>query len=628
MRPRGSSSTNGVDPAGGRSMSGPVLDVVGLTVAYVGRDRIQRTVVRDLALQVEPGRIHGLAGESGCGKSTAALAAIGFPTPGSVRLGGRSLLEGEDLFALSRQDLRSVWGRRIAYVGQDASQVLNPLRRIEFALAEPMLLHLDLDRAAVRARSLELLDAVGIPEPERALRRFPHQFSGGQQQRIAIAIALACNPALLVLDEPTTGLDVTTQAQITELVRGIVDDTQAAAIAISHDLALLATICDSIAIMYAGEIVEQAPARVLHHGSRHPYAAALLDAAPDVDEAAIAAGIPGLPPPEVVEGACAFAPRCAFAQSRCLEQAPPPVALASDHVVRCVRVEELGALASQRRPLPAAAAPTGADAGALLAVDEVVCSYGTTSRTTVVHGVSLALAPGETLGVVGESGSGKSTLLRAIAGLHAPDAGTIALAGERLAPRAAQRSREACRVLQIVFQNPDASLNPRHSVRRLLDRPLRLFQPDLDRRGRAQEVARLMEAVRLDAALADRYPGELSGGQKQRVALARAFCADPQVILCDEVVSALDVSVQASILELLASLSAQRGTAVLFVTHDLAVVRSIADRVCVMKDGRIRETGPTERLFAAPSDPYTAQLLAAVPRVAAADGGANAVSGR
>jgi peptide/nickel transport system ATP-binding protein len=593
-----------------------VLDVSGLTVAYRDRAGAETVVVHDVALALRPGQIHGLAGESGCGKSTAALAAIGFDVPGSVLLGGRSMLDGEDLLTLPRRRLRHYWGSRIAYVGQDASQALDPLRRVEQALAQPLRLHLDLRRGAVRERSLELLESVGIPEPERALRRYPHEFSGGQQQRIALAIALACRPAVLVLDEPTTGLDVTTQAQISALVRGLVDETDAATVMISHDLALLGTVADTIAIMYAGEIVEEGPARQVHSAPRHPYAAALLDAAPDIRESAVTVGIPGVPPPSVVLDRCPFAERCRFAEDRCRAEHPVLApAGGGDRRVRCVRADELGVIQSDRRALDRALQPEAA--APLLVVQDVVCSYGTVTETTVVHGVSIEVAAGETLGVVGESGSGKSTLLRAIAGLHPPDAGTISFAGAELAPRAAARPRAARRAMQLVFQNPDSSLNPRHAVWRALDRPLRLFRPELDAKSRAAETRALLAAVRLDDRVLERYPSELSGGQKQRVALARAFAAHPELILCDEVVSALDVSVQASVLELLAQLSRERGTALVFVTHDLAVVRSIADRICVLRDGRVRETGPTEQLFTSPQDAYTIELLDAVPAVAA-----------
>jgi peptide/nickel transport system ATP-binding protein len=590
----------------------PVLDVSDLSIAYRRHREPDAIVVRDVALRLWPGRIHGLAGESGCGKSTAALASIGFSAPDSVRLSGRAMFQRRDLFALSRPELRKLWGNAVAYVGQDASQVLDPLRRVEHALAEPLRLHRNLDRDAVRDRSLELLAGVGIPSPEAALRRYPHQFSGGQQQRIAIAIAMACDPSVLVLDEPTTGLDVTTQAQIIELVRRLVTETQAAAIMISHDLALLGSVADTIAIMYAGEIVEEGDAAAVHAAPRHPYSAALLDAAPNIDEARLMVGIPGVPPPAVVDGACAFAPRCRFAQPRCTDAHPPLELSGSGRLVRCVRTDELGAIDSERRS--GARAGVIADTAApLLEVRDLVCSYGS---LTVVHGVSLSVGRGETFAIVGESGSGKSTLLRTIAGLHVADSGTLRYAGEELAGHARDRSRDARRAVQIVFQNPDSSLNPRHTVRKLLDRPLQLFRPGLGRAERAAAATSLLASVRLDETVIDRLPSELSGGQKQRVALARAFAAEPDLILCDEVVSALDVSVQAVVLDLLAVLSAARGTALVFVTHDLAVVRSIADRICIMRDGVVRETGSADQIFDRPEDAYTAELLATVPRPA------------
>jgi peptide/nickel transport system ATP-binding protein len=590
----------------------PILEVEGLSVAYG-----ETVVVHDVSFALTSGRIHGLAGESGCGKSTAALAAIGFPIPGSRRIAGRATFAGTDLLALSARELRRRWGSQIAYVAQDASGALDPLRRIEQSLAEPMRHHLSLTGDQMRERSLELLAGVGMPSPAEALRRYPHEFSGGQQQRIALAVAMACRPSVLILDEPTTGLDVTTQATITELIRTLIRETGAAAIAISHDLALLGAFADTLAIMYAGEIVEEGDAAAVLTAPRHPYAAALLDAAPHIEDTTIVRGIPGLPPPGVITGRCSFSGRCRFRVERCTTTAPVLESIEDGRRVRCLRVSELGVIGPDRL-LGHAATPGEAASDQLLRVSDVACAYGSHNQAVVVRGVSFAVTPGETLGIVGESGSGKSTLLRAIAGLHAPLSGSIELEGESLAPRAAQRTPESRRKLQIVFQNPDSSLNPRHSVRVLLERPLRLFRPDLGRSERSREIARLLELVRLSSAIADRYPSELSGGQKQRVALARAFSADPQLILCDEVVSALDVSVQASILELLAGLTADRSTALIFVTHDLAVVRSIADRICVMKDGVIRESAPTEQLFNTPADPYTAELLAAVPRGAGA----------
>jgi peptide/nickel transport system ATP-binding protein len=591
-------------------MSGALV-VEGLSIGYRrrGGDGVAE-VVHDLSFALREGRLLGIAGESGCGKSTAALRAIGFPIPGSVLLAGSARLGDVDLLSAPLHVLRDRWGSEVAYVAQDATQALSPLMRVEHLLAEPLTLHRGLRGEALRRRSLELLASVGIPDPEFALRRYPHQFSGGQQQRIALAIALSCEPRVLVLDEPTTGLDVTTQARVAALITRLVRDSGAAALFVSHDLGLLATSCDDLAVMYAGEIVERGAAADVLAAPRHPYASALLDAVPAVDERALVLGIPGLPPRAVVTDACSFAPRCAFAEDRCRLVHPELEPVAAEREVRCVRADELGVVPT-RRAL-SAIVRSEVDEGELLAVRDVSCAYR--RGVDVVRDVSLVVRPGETVGLVGESGSGKSTLLRAVAGLVAPRAGSIAFRGETLAPRSGGRGRDVRRAVQLVFQDPAASLNPRHTIGTILSRPLAMFAPQLDRAGRRARALELMGDVRLDPDLIDRYPHELSGGQKQRVSLARAFAADPDLILCDEVVSALDVSVQATVLELLARLAAERGTALLFVTHDLAVVRSIADRVCVMRDGEIVERGTTESVFADPRDDYTRTLLDAVPR--------------
>jgi peptide/nickel transport system ATP-binding protein len=580
-----------------------VLEVRGLTVAYGAT-----VVVEDVDLNLEQGRILGVAGESGCGKSTAALAAIGFRIPGSVRLAGTSTFGAVDLLSAPTAMLRRIWGREISYVAQNAAAALNPLLRVERLLAEPLSLHLRLAGEPLRRRSLELLESVGLPDPELALRRYPHQFSGGQQQRVALAIAMACEPRVLVLDEPTTGLDVTTQAQISKLIDRLVRESGTSALSISHDLVLLATVCDEIAIMYAGEIVERAAAAEVYGATRHPYAAALIDAVPTIDEDTAVVGIPGLPPPQVINDRCAFSDRCRFVIERCRVQHPQLLSVSPRHDARCLRAAELGVLHSQRRrPLTRGAAAEGA----LLTVRDLRCTY---RDNVAVDGISFAIALGETLALVGESGSGKTTVLRAIAGLHTPESGEIVFEGAPLPARAVRRRRELRRSIQIVFQNPDSSLNPRHTIGTILDRPLALFRPDQHRAARRKRALELLADVRLDASVLSKYPHQLSGGQKQRVALARAFAAEPKLILCDEVVSALDVSVQASILELLGRLAVEHATALLFVTHDLAVVRSIADRVCVLRGGTVRETGPTALLFSTPANDYTRELLAAVPR--------------
>ena len=594
----------------------PVLEVEDLSVGYVRADGTPNLVVWEARLTLEAGRILGLAGESGCGKSTTALAAIGYRAPGSRILSGTSKLRGLDLLTLRTDQLRSIWGRRIAYVAQSTSQALNPAITIGRQLAQPLTVHLRLSGEALRRRQLELLEAVGLPDPAGALKRYPHQFSGGQQQRIAIAIALSCRPEVLLLDEPTTGLDVTTQARISALLRSIIDDTGVAALYVSHDLSLLSTIADGLAVMYAGEVVEQTAADVLRRRPLHPYTQALLAAVPSVHQPRAVSGIPGRPPASVVRDACSFAPRCPFATDETHSTHPELREVESGHQVRCLRAEDVRREGAQVRPLIRIQRERATE---LLEVEGLWCEYRTARGSVpVVKDVSFALLPGETLGVVGESGSGKSTLLRAIVGLHPPAAGSIRLRGEELAPRAVRRPSSIRKDIQLVFQNPDSSLNPRQTVGEIVGRPIRLFRNDVPRQREREVVEELLDAVKLPRGVRARYASELSGGQKQRVALARGFAARPCVLLCDEVTSALDVSVQATILELLGELAESFSTAVIFVSHDLAVVRTIATRALVMKDGEVREQAETERLFVSPQDPYTRELLSAIPDLAEA----------
>jgi peptide/nickel transport system ATP-binding protein len=591
-------------------MSEPVFQVEDLSVGYLRSDGQDNVVVWKAAFSLAPGSILGLAGESGCGKSTTALAAIGYRGPGSRILSGTARLEGVDLLSLPSGKLRSIWGRRVAYVAQNATTALNPAIPVGRQLAQPLSRHMHLRGGELRDREVELLESVGIPNPPAALDRYPHQFSGGQQQRIAIAIALSCRPEVLILDEPTTGLDVTTQARISALLRSLVAETGAATLYVSHDLSLLSTVADRLAVMYAGEIIEEADSHAVARQPRHPYTQALLAAVPTAHIRSSVAGIPGRPPARVVLDSCSFAPRCPHALDACREGYIELLDVGGGHMARCIRTDEIAARPVEASPL----ATAEVSPESLLAVDDVWSQYAK-APTPAVRGVSFEIASGETLGIVGESGSGKSTLLRAIIGLHPPTQGVIRFRGVPLAAQAVKRPRAIRRELQIVFQNPDSSLNPRHTVFDIVRRPIRLFRDDVRHSGERAAVVELLESVKLPTGLLHRYATELSGGQKQRIALARAFAARPSLLLCDEVTSALDVSVQATIIELISELAARFGAAVIFVSHDLAVVRTIAGRALVMKNGEVCEEGETERLFVAPTHPYTRELLAAIPQL-------------
>ncbi len=585
----------------------PLVDVTGLTVSY--RQGLGwRRVVEDVSFKVERGEVLGLVGESGCGKSTVALQLLGYRHPALRTDSGSITLDGQNVLTLSRAELDRVRGARISFVPQNPTTALNPGIRVNAQIEEVLFAH---GYGDVAGRTRELFGLVGLPAEADFGRRYPHQLSGGQQQRVCIAMALACDPQFVVLDEPTTGLDVTTQEQIVELLTDLRARLSMSMLYVTHDLGLLSQLADRIGVMYAGRIVELAPTAALFADPRHPYTRGLIGAIPRLD----GKGLPGRPlrgllQRETLPRGCPFAPRCDYALPRCFDEVQVLLNCGPRREVACWRFDDIGPLDAKSDSASPVFRTAPQD---LLEAKGITIIYGHGRRSfTALKDVTLRVGKGETVALVGESGSGKSTLARAIAGLAAPAAGTITLGDAILTGAVKQRTAEQRRLIQYVFQNPDASLNPRATIATSLARPFVFFYPD----RKAQAHTRIMEAlsdVRLDQKYAERYPDQLSGGERQRIAIARALMAEPELLLCDEILSALDVSVQASIMSLLRRLKTERGIAMLFISHDLAVVRLLADRIYVLFRGEVMETGPRDEVFAAPYHPYTHALLEAVP---------------
>lgn len=600
----------------------PLIDIRKLCIGFRGRAGKMLPVLHEIDLTVCRGESLGIVGESASGKSTLALAAMGYLKHGLQRLSGEVIYDGADMFARDARDLEKVRGGKLGLIPQNSGQALTPTLRIGRQIEEALHLHCALPAGAHEARAIDLLTQVRLPDPRAILRRYPHELSGGQQQRVAIAMALAGEPDALLLDEPTTGLDVTTQAHILALLRDLASARKMAMVYVSHDLGVIAQVCNRVQVLYAGETVLTGPTREVLRSPAHPYARALLASIPRLCDARLPLALKGRPPqPDAAHKGCAFAPRCAVASATCHAERPMLAAGPGAQQTRCFYPERVEGIASQGS---GGAAMSGCpeDSPAVLTLSDLTLRYdrpGWLARLrrqprapATVEGISLHLRARETLGMVGESGSGKSTILRAIAGLIAPAGGRIVLGDDTLLGATVEERRpDQLRRLQMVFQNPDDSLNPRHTVADILSQPLRLF---FGLRGKALEdrMVELLDTVRLGAHCLDRRPGQLSGGEKQRVAVARAFAAGPEIVLCDEITSALDVSVQAAVLELLNDLKRVHGTAFVFVSHDLAIVRVLADRVAVLYQGRLCEIGPTAAVYRAPSHPYTSVLLNAV----------------
>ena len=586
-----------------------------------------------VSLKVRTGSTLAVVGESGSGKSTVALAAMALLPPEAQTPSGRVLFDGTDVLKLDAQRRRRLRGSRIALVFQDPFSVLNPSVRVGDQVGEGLVYHRGFSDERALSRAIELLDEVGIANPRAVARAYPHELSGGMRQRALIAGALAAEPELLILDEPTTALDVTIEAQILDLLEDLQARRGLTMLFISHNLGVVRRIADDIAVLYAGQVVEEGATERILQAPVHPYTKGLLAAIPRLGRGRTRlASIPGrLPDLRAPPAGCRFAPRCPFAVAA--SALPQELRHVGDRNVRCCRAQELVATAwpvqdeAASGTLRAVLSPSEP----ILRVDGLSKTFTLTRgfgalsfegwrpvmrpvRVKAVDEVAIEIAPGEVLGLVGESGSGKTTLGRAILRLIEPDRGSIRIAGEAVSGKPQKALVPMRRAAQIVFQNPDSSLNPRKTVRELVGRPMERFRlaPSGEVPGR---VRALLDLVRLPAHYADRYPHQMSGGEKQRVGIARALATEPRFIVCDEPVSALDVSVQAAIVNLLADLRDRLGVAYLFISHDISVVAHIADRIAVMYRGRIVETGPAEEVMRAPRDPYTITLLSAVPTV-------------
>jgi peptide/nickel transport system ATP-binding protein len=594
-------ATRSVEPAQ------PAVSVTDLEIQVAAT---ATPVVSDVTFDIAAGEILGVVGESGSGKTTVGLALLGHARRGLRIAGGSVLLGGRDILGLGDEQLRRLRGEAVSYVPQDPASSLNPALRIGLQLREVLEAHArDRDGGQVDERVAEMMREVALPDDRKFLRRYPHELSGGQQQRVGLAMAFANRPSLIVLDEPTTGLDVTTQAHVLSTVRELAGLHNVAALYVSHDLAVVATLARRVAVMYAGRIVELGTAEGLFSAAGHPYTRRLIGAIPRLTGGRTLVGIPGhaasagnRPP------GCAFAPRCSLRIERCDEEIPALRPVSPDHRVRCIRAEEVLATEQLRAGDPIEQ-PAAAEPAAALRLENVIAMYG---RQEVVHSVSLQLAAHECLALVGESGSGKTTIARAIAGLHHNWTGKITLGDQPLHASARRRSTEVRRSIQYIFQNPYGSLNPRKSVGEIVEQPLRVFGAASGREA-SRRVAEMLERVALTAGYAARYPDQLSGGERQRVAIARALVCDPAVLVCDEVTSALDVSVQAAIVELLGNLQRDLGLSMLFITHNLPLVRSIAQRVAVLHQGTIAELGDVSQVLGTPEQPYTRQLISDTP---------------
>jgi peptide/nickel transport system ATP-binding protein len=595
-------------------MNEPAIQLEDLEVVYRVRG-VDRNVLRGVSLTIGEGESYGLVGESGCGKTTAAFAIMrALPRNGRV-VSGSIRVNGEDLLGMGQAGVRKLRATTLSMVYQNPAAALNPTIRVGAQVGEVFeLMGFEKKDAIERARLI--LAKVQISDPPRVMRRYPHQLSGGMQQRVVIAMALAKDPTLLILDEPTTGLDATVEAEVLDLIAALRQEFGTSVLFISHNLAVIAKMCEQVGVLYAGRVVEEGPADQVFRDPRHPYTVGLLRCIPRggvrKDETPLDT-IPGFLPRMGAEiQGCVFAPRCGLVQEICRQEEPRLYPIGDGRTSRC-HFHEQAHLVPRTSPAQLVA-PRHGNGNAILTLEHAGKTYRQEGQDVhALSDITLAIRPGEILGLVGESGSGKTTLARVLLGLTSPDAGSVLeLEGTPLAPRVQRRSEEQVRAVQVVFQNPDSALNRRFSVRRIIGRALFKLR-GLRGKQRDERARDLANSVRFDESLLAVRPSQLSGGLKQRVAIARAFAGDPKVVLCDEPTSALDVSVQAAILNLLAELQSEQGVTYLFISHDLGVVRYISDRIAVLYLGRLMELGDAETVFDPPHHPYTEALLSAVP---------------
>lgn len=566
-------------------------------------------IVENISFEIKPGEILGLVGESGSGKTTVSMSLLGHTRKGAVIEAGSIIIDGHQIVGASESELRSLRGGTIAYVPQDPGTALNPGLRIAKQILESLEKHLpEQDHETHMARVREILTEVALPSDADFLKRYPHQLSGGQQQRVAIAIAFACRPKVIVCDEPTTGLDVTTQSRVLSTIRELCREHSVAALYVSHDLAVVSELADKVAVMYAGKIVESGNRDEIFFHSAHPYTRRLIRALPDIGGRNQIVGISGYAPmPWERPTGCAFAPRCEDAQPICSQQTPVFTSQSPTHSLACHRHKDSTAIV----PTPRIDRDfvTNGDEHFLLSINNLNGFYG--SRQ-VLFDTNIHIEAGECVALVGESGSGKTTLSRCIGGLHNDYEGEVNFFGSTLGKHAMSRKKEERRDIQYIFQSPYASINPRRPIGATIARQLELFYGLKGDEAR-HRINELLDLVSLPHAIITSFPDQLSGGERQRVAIARALAAKPKLIVCDEITSALDVSVQASVIETLKQLQETTKVGLLFVTHNLALTRTIADRVAVMRKGTIVEYGGIDTVFNNPKAEYTGRLLAHTP---------------